>query len=115
MVVGVGVVEVFIHESRSLKAKRGVVRSILRRTQNRFNVSIAEVAENDNWQKAVIGFAIAGNDRRYINSKADKIMEFIHNLHLAEVRTSRIDITNYSDMIPEDRGIEDFLDDFQKS
>ena len=43
MIVGVAAVELHIHGSQSLKAKRGVVRSITQRVRNRFNLSIAEV------------------------------------------------------------------------
>ena len=48
MVVGAAAVELFVHGSQSLKAKRGVVRSIAQRLRNRFNVSVAEVGHLDN-------------------------------------------------------------------
>ena len=98
MVVGVGLIELYIHESRSLKDKRGILRSILRRTQNEFNISIAEVGENDDWKKGQIGFSMVGNDKSYINSKMDKALRFIDELYLAEVVSSRFEILNYSDI-----------------
>lgn len=97
MVVGVGLIEVYIHESRSLKDKRGVLRSILRRTQNEFNISIAEVGENDDWKKGQIGFSMVGNDRSYINSKIDKALRFIEDLYLAEIISAKFEILNYTD------------------
>ncbi len=101
MVVGVGLIEVYIHESRSLKDKRGVLRSILRRTQNEFNISIAEVGENDDWKKGRIGFCMVGNDRSYINSKMDKALRFIDELYLAEIVSSKFEIINYTDIAAE--------------
>jgi uncharacterized protein YlxP (DUF503 family) len=57
MIVGASVVELHIHGCRSLKAKRGVVRSITRRVRNRFNLSVAEVGGQDQWQTAVLGLS----------------------------------------------------------
>ena len=77
MVVGVGIIDIYIFDSRSLKSKRGVLRSILKRTQNRFNISIAEVGNNDDWKRGRIGFSIVGNDTGYVNSKMDKILKWL--------------------------------------
>lgn len=98
MVVGVGTIEVHIRESRSLKEKRGVMKSLIRRTQNEFNISIAEVDGQDNWKRGIIGFAVVGNDRVFVDSKMERILRFVENLHLAEVVNVRREITNYSDM-----------------
>ena len=46
MIVGAAVVEIHIHGSRSLKQRRGVVRSIAQRLRNRFNLSVAEVGRD---------------------------------------------------------------------
>lgn len=99
--MGVGLIEIYIHESRSLKEKRSVLRSILRRTQNEFNISIAEVGENDDWKRGQIGFSMVGNDRGYINSKMDKALRFIDELYLAEIVSSKFEIINYSDTVAE--------------
>jgi uncharacterized protein YlxP (DUF503 family) len=82
-----------------LKEKRGVLSRILRRTQNEFNVSIAEVGDNDHWRKARIGFCVVGNDKPYINAKVDHILRFVDRLGLAEVVRSRIEITSFSDLM----------------
>lgn len=98
MVVGVGIVDIYIFDSRSLKRKRGVLRSILKRTQNHFNISIAEVGNNDNWKKSRIGFSVVGNNTSYINSKTDEILRFIDSLNLAEILNSKIEIITLSDI-----------------
>lgn len=116
MIVGVGIIHIWIHESNSLKAKRGVLKSIIRRTQNRFNVSIAEIGENDHWKLGKIGFTVVGNDRRFINGKIDKILQFVQEMHLADVLKTKVEITNYSDIVEDGQPerFEDLFDDIQE-
>ena len=109
MVVGVGIIDIYIFDSRSLKGKRGVLRSILKRTQNQFNISIAEVGDNDNWKKGRIGFSVVGNDTGYVNSKMDKILKFIDNLKLAEVLNSKTEITSFSAVMDQSDYMKDIM------
>jgi len=95
MVVGVCQLELFLHENFSLKGKRQVLRSIVQRTKNRFNVSIAEVEDQDLWQKAVLGICAVGNDRQRVNSILDKVVNFVEHTHLADVADSEIAIINF--------------------
>lgn len=97
MVVAAGMIEICIHESRSLKEKRGVLRRLIKRTQNEFNISIAEVGALDNWKKATIGFSLVGNDVAYVNSKADKVLTFVEELYLAEIIGSKLEIMSFSE------------------
>jgi uncharacterized protein YlxP (DUF503 family) len=55
MVVGLCTIELHLPGSQSLKAKRQVLLSLKDRLREKFNVSVAEVAEHDRWQKAVLG------------------------------------------------------------
>ncbi len=95
MVVGVAQLTLMIHSSFSLKDKRSVLRQIKDRTSNKFNVSIAEVDDNDIQNRAVLGLAVVGNDRRHVNSSLDVILQFIEDLHLAEVVSSDLELLNY--------------------
>jgi uncharacterized protein YlxP (DUF503 family) len=97
MVVGYGIVDLWINESRSLKEKRGKLSSILKRTQNTFNISIAEIGDADHWKRAKIGFSVVGNNRSYINGKIDHILRFIDGLQLAEVINTKIEIAGFSE------------------
>ena len=99
MVVGTGLIDLRIPESGSLKEKRSVLSRIIRRTRNKFNVSIAEVGDNDHWRRARIGFSVVGNDKPYINAKMDHILNFIDQLLLADVVRSRIEIVSFSDLV----------------
>ena len=94
MVVGSGIITFRLHDCRSLKSKRKIVKSIISRLRNNFNVSVAEIGSNDIYQKAVIGFALVGNNRKVINSKIDKIFNFADELNLAEIIDSEMEIIN---------------------
>lgn len=92
MIVGAAAVEIHIHGSRSLKERRGVVRSISRRVRNRFNLSVAEVGGQDTWQSAVLGLSAAGADARTVRGVLDRAVTFIEELHLAEVVHSDVEL-----------------------
>lgn len=94
MVVGICRISLIIHDNQSLKGKRQVLKSIVEKVKNRFNVSVAEVGDNDLWQRAELGVSAVGNDRAFINSVLDKVMNFIENLHLAEVVDHNIELIN---------------------
>ncbi len=67
MVVGLCTVELYIPDGHSLKAKRQVLLSLKDRLRDKFNVSIAEVGDQDLWQKAVLGMACVANEGAYVN------------------------------------------------
>ena len=94
MVAGLGIITFRLHDCRSLKGKRKIVKSIISRLRNNFNVSVAEIEANDIYQKAVIGFALVGNNRKVINSKIDKIFNLADELNLAEIIDSEMEIIN---------------------
>lgn len=94
MVVGLGIITFRLHDCRSLKGKRKVVKSIISRLRNNFNVSVAEVGANDIYQRAEIGFALVGNNRKVINSKIDKIFNLAEELGLAEMIDTEMEIIN---------------------
>ena len=77
MTVGIARLALFIGASHSLKEKRMVLRRVKDLVRQKFNVSIAEVAENDVWQRAVLGIAVVGNDRRYVEGALDEVIGFV--------------------------------------
>jgi uncharacterized protein YlxP (DUF503 family) len=92
MIVGAAVVELHVHDSGSLKAKRGVVRRILGRVRSRFPVSAAEVGGQGTWQRAVIGLVTVGNDARKLRAVLEDAVSFVESLGLAEVTNSDVEI-----------------------
>jgi uncharacterized protein YlxP (DUF503 family) len=61
-----------------LKGKRQVVKSIIARVQNKFNVCIAEVDDNDVWQLATLGVACISNDKRHANEMLSHVVDFVN-------------------------------------
>lgn len=94
MVVGIGAITFRIHDCRSLKGKRKIVKSIIARLRNQFNASVAEVDDNDVYHQAVIGISMVGNDRQVINSKLDKMFNMAEDLGLAEMIETDLEIIN---------------------
>lgn len=103
MIVGTGIMDVVVGGSRSLKEKRSVVRRILGRTRNEFNVSIAEVGAYDSWKRSLIGFGVVGNEKGFVNAKMDKIVNFIEGLNLVDIVGVATEIYGVSDT-RDDRG-----------
>jgi uncharacterized protein YlxP (DUF503 family) len=90
MNVGVAKVSLRIPENMDLKGKRQVIKSIIGRVKSRFDVAVAEVDDNDSWQKATIGICCISNNKRHSNEVLSKVVRFIES--------SRIDaeILDYS-------------------
>jgi uncharacterized protein YlxP (DUF503 family) len=79
MNVGVCKLRLRLPENMSLKGKRQVLKSIITQTRNRFNVSVAEVDDQQLWQLATLGVSFISNDRRYTNQVLSKVVNFITN------------------------------------
>jgi len=94
MIVGCCKILFALHDVGSLKEKRSITGRIKNRVKHQFNVSIAETGENDAWGKAELSLATVGNDRRFVNSSLDKIVNYIEGLHLAEIVDTSYEIIN---------------------
>jgi uncharacterized protein YlxP (DUF503 family) len=92
MVVGIGIITLRLHECRSLKGKRKIVKSIVNQLRSNFNASVAEVGSNDVHQRAEIGFSMVGNDKSFINSKLDKVLNLVDALGLAEIIDTEMEL-----------------------
>ena len=51
----------------------------------------------DRWKEGIIGFSLVGNDVSYVNARADNILAFIEELHMAEIIRSKIEIMSLSE------------------
>lgn len=77
MTIGILRLEIFIHYSNSLKAKRMVLHSIKQKLRNNFNVAVAQVDDEDKWQKTTIAVVGVERDRKNMNSILSKIIDFV--------------------------------------
>lgn len=75
MPIGCLTLEIYLPESRSLKDKRRVVRSLKDRLRHRFNVSVAELDGQDSWQRAVVGVVAIAADTPYLEGALRAVLE----------------------------------------
>ncbi|QRO00003.1 DUF503 domain-containing protein [Archangium violaceum] len=88
-----------IPESGSLKAKRQVLRRITDRVKARFNVAVAEVDDQDLWQKASLALAVVGNDRRHVDEQMEKIIHFVEEMYVAPLISRQTEIMAFGDTL----------------
>ena len=77
MNVGVCRVRLRLPENQSLKGKRHVVKSVTQRVKNKYNVSIAEVDEQDAWQVISLGISCVSESAQHVNEMLSKVVDFI--------------------------------------
>jgi uncharacterized protein YlxP (DUF503 family) len=77
MNIGVLKIHLRLPENMSLKGKRQVLKSIIAQLRNRFNISAAEVADNDLWQLATIAVCTVSNDQRFTNEVLSKCVNLV--------------------------------------
>lgn len=86
MVVKLLTLDLHIPGCSSLKEKRFVLKSVKARLRQRFNVSVAEVAYQDKWQRCTLAVVTVGSDNRSADGVCDRVVRFVENDH-------RLDIT----------------------
>lgn len=91
MLVGKLEVEVYIPWATSLKDKRQVLKSMVQKSKNRFNISIAELNNEDLWQRATIGVAIVGDNQEYLQRQLQLLINFFDAEQRWEVINIEVD------------------------
>lgn len=71
--------------SHSLKEKRMIVKSIISKLQNKFNISVSEVDEQDIHQSIVIGICGVCIDNKQADSTIESVISFIEENTDAEI------------------------------
>ena len=93
MNTGIGKIQLHLPENQSLKDKRRIVKSIIARLRNQYNVSIAEVDDNDLWQLATLGISCVSNNSQHVDETITNIIKFInHNYPELEIVNQEIEI-----------------------
>ena len=87
-------VRVLVRESRSLKDKRQVVRSILDRVRGEFNVSAAEIDSHDDVKLATLGFAVVAAESTTARGVLNRIAEALRKHPIAEYLGSELSVGN---------------------
>ena len=94
MVTGLGIISFRLHDCRSLKAKRRIIKTIINGLTNKFGISVAEIGDNDVYEFSGIGFAVVGNDKALVNSIIDKVFNFAESMGVAEIIDTQMEMIN---------------------
>ncbi len=92
MVIGVCTVALHIPGSQSLKDKRRVLRSLKEKLRQEFNLSVAEVEDNDLWQRATLGLAVVANEGGFADEVLAKAVETIKRRTDVELLDYRLEM-----------------------
>lgn len=74
MVIALLEMELHLPDAQSLKDKRQPLRSILTRVRQNHNVSIAEVAHQNEWQRAALAVVGVNTERASMERTLDRIV-----------------------------------------
>ena len=85
MIIEAATVKLYASWVHSLKEKRTLVKSIINKTRNKFNVSISEVDAQDIHQTIVLGLACVTGTVSHADSMIDSILRFIEDNFDAEI------------------------------
>jgi uncharacterized protein len=104
MTIGIARVTLFLPASHSLKEKRMVLRRVKTLVRDKFNAAIAEVGENDLWQRAVLGITVVGNGGPFTEAALDEVIRFVRS-H-ADVTNVEHETQTFSDAFGVGAGLE---------
>ncbi len=82
MIIGACTLELSIPGNGSLKGKRQIIKSLMARLRNEFNVSVAEVGAQDKWQSAVIGVVCVSTDSDYVHGLLNRVAHWVEETRL---------------------------------
>jgi uncharacterized protein YlxP (DUF503 family) len=91
MVIGVLQVELSVTDAMSLKDKRRVILSLKDRIAHAHNVSIAEVGALDEHRRSILGMAMVGNDKRYVEGGLSKLVDLVRSVPSVSLMDYRIE------------------------
>lgn len=92
MNVGILQFEILISHAQSLKDKRSVVKSLKERARQEFNISIAEVDDQDVWQRATLGAVTVGTDPQVVNRTMNALLGFVSRFRDSRLLDHQLEI-----------------------
>jgi uncharacterized protein len=98
MLIAAVLIELELGRTDSIKEKRRVVKSILSRVEQRFRVSVAEVADQDHRSSICIGCVKVGIDPHKLRSQMHKVIRFVESLGLAELVSDEVTVATLAEL-----------------
>ncbi len=78
MSVGILTIQVRLPGCKSLKEKRSRLKPLLTRLHREFNISVAELSRQDDWDEATIGCALISNENQFTQSSLQNIIHWLN-------------------------------------
>jgi uncharacterized protein YlxP (DUF503 family) len=79
IIIGLLTIELDLPDVHSLKQKRSILKSLLARLHNTFNVSAAEVGYHDTWQSTAIAITAVTNSSVHAHQIVSNVLEWVEN------------------------------------
>jgi uncharacterized protein YlxP (DUF503 family) len=96
MIIGACKLSLHLPTCHSLKDKRQIIKSIMARVRNQFEVAMAEVEEQDRWQIAQLGVSYVSNNHQHAEEVLNHVLRFIEATRPdVEITDSEIDIITW--------------------
>ena len=92
MLIGILRLELYFPSPNSLKAKRFYLKRITQKLRGKFNISVHEVGLLDKWQRSELGISLVGNERRFMNSVIDKVIDTVEYMPEVEILRQTMEI-----------------------
>ena len=98
MLIAAALIELELPESETIKDRLNVARSIKDRVRQRFNVSVAEVADHDERHSVCIGCVMVGVDPRHLREGMEKVIHYVESLGLGEVVSDDVTVVRLDEV-----------------
>lgn len=77
MIIGACTVRLLVPGSLSLKDKRRAIKGLKERLRRQFNLSVAEIADHELWQRATLGLAVVADQTTFADEVMAKAVDHI--------------------------------------
>ena len=95
MAIGILTIQLQLPGCKSLKEKRSRIKPLINRLHKEFNISVAELRQQDVWDEATLGCAIISNDHQYSESSLQSVVHWLmKNWPDVELVDDHIEIIN---------------------
>jgi hypothetical protein len=85
MIIGLARVDLYLPMAFSLKDKRRIIKSVMEKGRNRFNIAISEIDNNDLWKNATLGLVTVSNNKKQVEKVLSGVLNYIENYGELEI------------------------------
>jgi uncharacterized protein YlxP (DUF503 family) len=96
MIVGICKIALYLPSCRSLKDKRSILRKLKDKFFSQFKILLSEVGDLDLWQRASMGFAVVGSDKKLVESIIEKALNFVDLKEGAEIIDRAVEFIHFN-------------------